>query len=41
LRTSHLVSERIVSLPLFPGLSDSARDDVIEAVTGILAEFGR
>jgi dTDP-4-amino-4,6-dideoxygalactose transaminase len=37
---SHFVSERIVSLPLYPGLSDSAQDDVIEAVTGVLAEFG-
>jgi dTDP-4-amino-4,6-dideoxygalactose transaminase len=38
---AHFVSERIVSLPLFPGLSDADQDDVIEAVRGVLAEFQR
>ena len=38
---AHFVSERIVSLPLFPGLSDADQDEVVEAVRGILAEFSR
>ncbi len=36
---AHFVSERIVSLPLFPGLTDADQRDVIEAVTEVLAEF--
>jgi dTDP-4-amino-4,6-dideoxygalactose transaminase len=38
---AHFVSERIVSLPLFPGLSDADQDDVIGAVKAVLAEFGK
>jgi dTDP-4-amino-4,6-dideoxygalactose transaminase len=38
---AHFVSERIVSLPLFPGLSDSDQDDVIEAIRDVLARFRR
>jgi len=38
---SHFVSERIVSLPLFPGLSDADQDDVIEAVRDVLAHSRR
>jgi len=38
---AHFVSERIVSLPLFPGLSDADQDDAIEAVRGVLSEFAR
>jgi dTDP-4-amino-4,6-dideoxygalactose transaminase len=34
---AHFVSERIVSLPLFPGLTDSDQDDVVEAVREVLA----
>jgi len=36
---AHFVSERIVSLPLFPGLADSDQDDVVTAVRGVLREF--
>jgi dTDP-4-amino-4,6-dideoxygalactose transaminase len=35
---AHFVSERIVSLPLFPGLTDSDQNDVVEAVREVLAE---
>ena len=38
---AHFVSERIVSLPLFPGLSEADQDDAIAAVRGVLAEFRR
>ncbi len=38
---AHFVSERIVSLPLFPGLSDADQDDAIEAVREVLQEFRR
>jgi dTDP-4-amino-4,6-dideoxygalactose transaminase len=38
---AHFVSERIVSLPLFPGLSDEDLDDVIAAVREVLAEFSK
>jgi dTDP-4-amino-4,6-dideoxygalactose transaminase len=38
---AHFVSERIVSLPLFPGLSDADQDDAIAAVREVLAEFAR
>jgi dTDP-4-amino-4,6-dideoxygalactose transaminase len=38
---AHFVSERIVSLPLFPGLTDSDQDDVVSAVSDVLKEFAR
>jgi dTDP-4-amino-4,6-dideoxygalactose transaminase len=38
---AHFVSERIVSLPLFPGLTDSDQDDVVSAVADVLKEFAR
>jgi len=38
---AHFVSERIVSLPFFPGLSDADQDEVVESVRAILAEFSR
>jgi len=38
---AHFVSERILSLPLFPGLTDADQDDVIEAVSEVLREFQR
>src|SRR5262249_15281547 len=38
---AHFVSERIVSLPLFPGLSDADQNDPIAAVREVLAEFVR
>lgn len=38
---AHFVSERIVSLPLFPGLADSDLDDVVAAVREIATEFAR
>ena len=38
---AHFVSERIVSLPLFPGLTDGDQDDAVEAIRGVLAEFAR
>ena len=38
---AHFVSERIVSLPLFPGLTDADQDDAIEAVREVLEEFRR
>jgi dTDP-4-amino-4,6-dideoxygalactose transaminase len=34
---AHFVSERIVSLPLFPGLTDADQGDVVEAVREVLA----
>ena len=36
---AHFVSERIVSLPLFPGLSDADQDDAVAAIRDVLAEF--
>ena len=36
---AHFVSERILSLPLFPGLSDDDQDDAIAAVLEVLEEF--
>ena len=36
---AHFVSERIVSLPLFPSLTDADQDDAIAAVSGVLEEF--
>ena len=38
---AHFVSERIVSLPLFPGLSDEDQDDAVAAVREVLAEFAK
>jgi len=38
---AHFVSERIVSLPLFPGLSDADQDDVIAAAGEVLEAFRR
>ena len=38
---AHFVSERIVSLPFFPGLSDEDQDEVVEAVGAVLREFAR
>ena len=38
---AHFVSERIVSLPFFPGLSDADQDEVVDSVREILAEFSR
>jgi dTDP-4-amino-4,6-dideoxygalactose transaminase len=38
---AHFVSERIVSLPLFPGLSDADQDDVVDAVREVLAPAAR
>ncbi len=36
---AHFVSERIVSLPLFPGLTDADQDDAIEAIRDVLKTF--
>ena len=36
---AHFVSERIFSLPLFPGLTEADQDDVIAEVTEVLEEF--
>ncbi|MCA1580913.1 MAG: DegT/DnrJ/EryC1/StrS aminotransferase family protein [Acidobacteria bacterium] len=36
---AHFVSERIVSLPLFPGLTDGDQDDAIEAIRDVLKAF--
>jgi dTDP-4-amino-4,6-dideoxygalactose transaminase len=38
---AHFVSERIMSLPLFPGLADSDQDDAIAAVRDIASRFAR
>jgi dTDP-4-amino-4,6-dideoxygalactose transaminase len=38
---AHFVSERILSLPLFPGLTEADQDDVVEAVSEVLREFRR
>lgn len=38
---AHFVSERIVSLPLFPGMNDEDQGDVIEAVRDICRSFAR
>jgi dTDP-4-amino-4,6-dideoxygalactose transaminase len=38
---AHFVSERILSLPLFPEMSDQDQADVIEAVTDICGRFKR
>ena len=34
---AHFVSERIVSLPLFPGLTDGDQDDAVEAILEVLS----
>jgi dTDP-4-amino-4,6-dideoxygalactose transaminase len=36
---AHFVSERIVSLPLFPGLTDSDQDDAVSAIREVLGKF--
>jgi dTDP-4-amino-4,6-dideoxygalactose transaminase len=38
---AHFVSERIVSLPLYPLLTDRDQADVIEAVRDIAARYAR
>jgi dTDP-4-amino-4,6-dideoxygalactose transaminase len=38
---AHFVSERIVSLPLFPGLTDADQDDAIEVIREVLSENAR
>jgi dTDP-4-amino-4,6-dideoxygalactose transaminase len=38
---AHFVSERIVSLPLFPGMTESDQDDVVAAIGDVLGEFAR
>jgi dTDP-4-amino-4,6-dideoxygalactose transaminase len=38
---AHFVSERIVSLPLFPGLSDADQDEVVEVARDVLGRFRR
>src|ERR1700694_590505 len=38
---AHFVSERIVSLPLFPGLTDTDQDDAIAAIREVLEKFRR
>ena len=38
---AHFVSERIMSLPLFPALRDADQDDAIAAVRDIAARFAR
>ena len=38
---AHYVSERIVSLPLFPGLSDADQDDAVAAIREVLQESAR
>ncbi len=36
---AHFVSERIVSLPLFPGLTDADQDDAVAAIREVLGKF--
>lgn len=38
---SHFVSDRILSLPLFPGMTDQDQEDVVEAVVDICDRFKR
>ena len=38
---AHFVSERIVSLPLFPGMTEGDRGDVVEAVFAIAKKYKR
>jgi len=35
---AHFVSERIVSLPFYPGLTDQDQDDVVDAIRSLVAE---
>jgi dTDP-4-amino-4,6-dideoxygalactose transaminase len=38
---AHFVSERIVSLPLFPGLTDADQDDAIAAIREVVEKYRR
>jgi dTDP-4-amino-4,6-dideoxygalactose transaminase len=38
---AHFVSERILSLPLFPAMSDADHDDVLDAVRDVCVRFAR
>ena len=38
---AHFVSDRILSLPLFPGLGAQDQADVVEAVVDIVRRHGR
>jgi dTDP-4-amino-4,6-dideoxygalactose transaminase len=38
---AHFVSERILSLPLFPAMTDADQTDVVEAVRDVAARFAR
>jgi dTDP-4-amino-4,6-dideoxygalactose transaminase len=38
---AHFVSERILSLPLFPGMTDADQADVVEAVRDVCRSFAR
>jgi dTDP-4-amino-4,6-dideoxygalactose transaminase len=38
---AHYVSDRILSLPLFPGLTDADQDDVVTAVHDVARTFAR
>jgi dTDP-4-amino-4,6-dideoxygalactose transaminase len=38
---AHFVSERIVSLPLFPGLTDADQDDAIAAIHEVVEKYRR
>lgn len=38
---THFVSERILSIPLFPAMSDQDQEDVIEAIINICSSFKR
>jgi perosamine synthetase len=39
--TAERLYERIITLPLFPGMSDTDADDVMEAVTKVLDVYGK
>jgi dTDP-4-amino-4,6-dideoxygalactose transaminase len=38
---AHFVSDRILSLPLFPGMTDQDQEDVVEAVADVCSRFLR
>jgi dTDP-4-amino-4,6-dideoxygalactose transaminase len=38
---AHFVSDRILSLPLFPGMTDQDQEDVVEAVVDVCSRFAR
>jgi dTDP-4-amino-4,6-dideoxygalactose transaminase len=38
---AHFVSDRILSLPLFPDMTDQDQEDVVEAVADVCARFAR